>query len=417
MTQRWWLIVALIGLVSMGSVLGQGLPTTRPEAAGLSEERLDRLTQVVQTEVDKREIPGVVALIARHGKVAYFRSFGMADREAGRAMSKDSLFRIASMSKPVTSVAVMILYEEGRLLLTDPVEQFIPEFKDPKVLVRSDAGEATLVPAKRPITIRNLLNHTSGITYGDGPHAPYYQEAGMTVGLSPTEGTIGEMVKKLAALPLICQPGDEMHYGMSTDVLGYLVEVVSGMPFDEFCRKRIFEPLGMKDTCFVLPSQKLNRLARTYRFDPDGRMAPMDEDLSYLVRQTYFSGGAGLVSSASDYVRFAQTILNKGQLEGTRILSPQTVELMTSNSIGDLYIPFRIIGDKFGYGFGIRTERGQYDELEPLGIFGWDGAFYTRFWIDPRNDLIAVFMSQVDNHWADRFAATFRVMVYQAVVE
>jgi len=229
------------------------------------------------------------------------------------------------------------------------------------------------------------------------------------------------MIKKLAKLPLISHPGEEFHYGMSIDVLGYLMEVISGMTFDEFLKQRIFTPLKINDTHMVLPKDKVPRLAKTYRYR-DGKMVRDSIDLSYLMTQTYFSGGAGLVSTASDYLRFAQMILNKGQLDGIRILSRKTVELMTSNSIGDLYIwiPFEhngITGDKFGYGFGIRTERGKYDQLESLSMFGWDGAFYTRFWIDPKEELIGIFMSQVDSYWEENLIGKFRVLTYQAIVD
>lgn len=275
------------------------------------------------------------------------------------------------------------------------------------------------MPARREITIRNLLNHTSGITYGDGPQAKYYKKAGMTVGLTPTEGTIEQMIRKLGTLPLVSHPGEEFHYGMSVDVLGYLVEVISGRTFDEFLKQRLFSPLQMKDTHLVLPNDKLPRLAKTYRYI-DGKMVESEIELSYLTTQTYFSGGAGLVSTPSDYLRFAQMLLNKGRLDGVRILSRKTIEMMTSNSIGDLYIwdPFEhngIMGDKFGLGFGIRTERGKYDQVESIGVFGWDGAFYTRFWVDPEEELIGIFMSQVDNYWKETLIGKFRVLTYQAI--
>jgi CubicO group peptidase (beta-lactamase class C family) len=327
------------------------------------------------------------------------------------------MFRIASMSKPITSTAIMILYEEGHFLLSDPVSKYIPEFANPKVITPSSTpASIEFEPAKREIAIRHLLNHTSGITYGEGLPSKFYSQAKITSGLGPTEGTIGEMVKRLAGQPLISQPGEEFHYGLSIDVLGYLVEVVSGMSLDEFCKQRIFVPLKMPDTHFVLPESKFSRLARTYHRTDNGKLEKEDVDLSYLLSQTYFSGGAGLVSTASDYIRFAQMILNEGELDGVRILSRKTVELMTSNSIGDLYSAFRSnSGDKFGYGFGIRTERGEYDELESLGIIGWDGAFYTRFWIDPQEQLIGIFMSQAQDNWNSSFVNKYRVLVYQAI--
>jgi len=401
---------------------GQALSIEQPENVGLSSGRLNLIDAAMINWVRDGRLPGAVALVLRHGKVVYFKSFGMKDIEAKKEMTNDAMFRIASMSKAVTSVAIMTLYEEGKFLLTDPVSKFIPEFKDQKVAVKSPSSDSViLVPVKSEMTIRNLLNHTSGITYGEGLHGNYYRNAGMTVGLTPTDGTIGEMIRRLGSLPLISQPGEEFHYGMSVDVLGYLVEVISKMPFDEFLRKRIFEPLNMKDTYFSLPQDKYSRLAVLYRMGSDAKFTPATGYVQYTKVQNYFSGGAGLVSTASDYSRFAQMLLNMGELDGQRILSRKTVELMTSNSIGDIIVSdgFRRngLGDKFGYGFGIRTERGVFDELESLGIYGWDGAFYTRFWVDPEEGLVGIFLSQVDNYWNEKIIDKFRVLVYQSIVD
>jgi CubicO group peptidase (beta-lactamase class C family) len=403
--------------ISVLPVFSQGFPIAKPEEVGLSSQRLNRLNNYLKQYVDDKQITGVVTLIARHGKIAQYKSFGMMDIEAGKPMEKDAMFRIASMSKVITTTAVMMLYEEGRFLLSDPVAKYIPEFKNPQVIVPASSGNSyTLIPAKSPIAIRNLLNHTSGITYGEKLQADLYKKAGMTIGHTPTQGTIGEMIKKLAGLPLISNPGEEVHYGMSTDVLGYLVEVISGKTFDEFIRERIFIPLKMNDTYLVLPKEKLPRLTRLYSLNPQGGFTKDTVDPAYLCKQTYFSGGAGMVSTAADYLRFAQMILNRGKLDGVRLLGRKTVELMTSNSIGDLYAPFPTnSGDKFGYGLGIRTERGKNDELESPGILGWDGAYYTRFWIDPKEDMVAVFMSQMNSYWEKTLINTFRVLVYQAI--
>jgi CubicO group peptidase (beta-lactamase class C family) len=415
------IILFFILLVTCLSGSGQLLPSTNPELIGLSSERLNRIKTVMNDYVEKGKMPGMVTLVLRHGKVGYYEAFGNMDIKSNKKMTKDAIFRIASMSKAITSVAIMTLYEEGYFLMTDPVSKFIPEFKNPKVIMKSPTSDSIiLVPAKSEITIRELLNHTSGISYGEPLQRRYYQQAGMTVGLTPTKGTIGEMIKKLGKLPLISQPGEEFHYGMSVDVLGYLVEVISKMPLDQFLSKRIFEPLKMKDTYFTLPQSKLPRLASLYKMGKDNTLIPATGYFQYPNEQTYFSGGAGLVSTAMDYGRFTQMLLNKGELEGKRILSPKTIELMTSNSIGDLYVfnPNRhngIMGDKFGLGFAIRTERGVYDELESLGTFGWDGAFYTRFFVDPKEDLIGIFMSQVDSYWDENLIGKFRVLVYQAI--
>ena len=402
------------------SLSAQGLPVANPKDTGLSTERLNRIDTVMNNYITQGKMPGMVALIARHGKIAYHKSFGKMNLENNKDMSKDAIFRIASMTKAITSVAIMTLYEEGHFLLTDPVSKYIPEFKNPKVVMKSPTSDSViLVPAKTEITIRQLLNHTSGITYGDGMQAPYYRKAGMTVGLLPTSGTVGEKIKALGSLPLISHPGEEFHYGMSVDVLGYLVEVISGMPLDQYMQQRIFDPLKMKDTHFTLPESKISRLASLYQLK-NGKLEKVTKYFPYPAKQTYFAGGAGLVSTAADYSRFAQMLLNKGELDGTRILSRKTIELMTSNSIGDLYIfnPFKhngIMGDKFGLGFGIRTERGVYDELESLGSFGWDGAFYTRFWVDPEEDLFGIFMSQVDSNWDEKLIGKFKNLVYQSI--
>lgn len=416
---RCFFVLLMISL----NVSGQKLPVDKPENIGLSPDRLKRIDVVMNEYVGNGKMPGMIAMIIRHGKVGYFKSFRMKDIEEKKEMSNDAIFRIASMSKAITTVAIMTLYEEGYFLLTDPVSKFMPEFKNPKVVIKSPTTDSVIfVPAKSEITIRQLLNHTSGITYGDGLQGRYYRQAGMTVGLTPTEGTIAEMIKKLGQLPLISRPGEEFHYGMSVDVLGYLIEVISKMPLNEFLNKRIFEPLKMQDTYFTLPQNKLPRLTTLYKMESDGRLSPAVGYFPYPKEQNYFSGGAGLISTAADYARFAQMLLNKGELEGKRILSRKTIELMTSNYTGDLYIfnPFKhngIMGDKFGYGFGIRTERGVYDELESIGTFGWDGAFYTRFWVDPKEDLVGIFLSQVDNYWSETLIGKFRNLVYQSISE
>jgi len=407
---------------SGSEICGQLLPSATPEKVGMSSERLNRIGSVMSEYISEGKMPGMVTMVLRHGKVAYYEAFGMMDIESGRKMSTDAIFRIASMSKAITSVAVMMLYEEGYFLLSDPVSKYIPEFKNPKVIIKSSISDSLLlILAKSEITIRELLNHTSGISYGEGLQAKFYSQNGMTVGLTPTDGTIGEMIRKLAKLPLISQPGEEFHYGMSVDVLGYLIEVVSKMPLDEFLRKNIFEPLKMQDTYFSLPQNKFSRLATLYKTGSDGKLTKATGYFPYPKEQKYFSGGAGLVSTAADYSRFAQMLLNKGVLDDQRILSPQTIELMTTNSIGDIHVSdgFRHngLGDKFGYCFGIRTERGVFDELETLGIYGWDGAFYTRFWVDPKEDLIGIFMSQMDNNWNEKMINKFRVLVYQSIIE
>ncbi|HZP88312.1 MAG TPA: serine hydrolase domain-containing protein [Burkholderiales bacterium] len=432
-----WLALSLLAL----SAFAADLSPATPEQAGMSSQRLERIGAVLKSYVDNKQIAGGVVGVARNNKLVYLKSFGSADADSGKAMSDDAIFRIASMTKPITSVAVMMLMEEGKLLLSDPISKYIPEFKEPKVLVLNDPQDPakgyTTVPAKREITIIDLLNHTSGITYrfwGKQPFATMYEEAGVVDGLTPTAGTIGERVKRLATLPLANQPGERYEYGLNTDVLGYLVEVVSGMPFDAFLKTRIFDPLGMKDTQFyVSPAQRARVVSLYVPAQSGGLMKAADTEtrwntltfaaaLPYADTRTYFSGGAGLSSTARDYLRFTQMLLNGGQLDGVRLLSRKSVELMSSNSIGNLsvwdsYAPAAIgnLGDKFGLGFGIKSEAGQ-NELGSVGEYMWAGIFNTRFWIDPKEKLAIVFLGQVIPR-VPEIEGKIHSAVYQAIVE
>ena len=428
--------LSLLLLLVASSVWSQGLPVAKPAEVGLSAERLGRIAPIIQGYVDQNKIAGAVTLIARNGKVAYLKVYGMRDIEAKKPMTVDTMFRIASMTKPITSVAVMMLQEEGKLLLNDPISKYIPEFKNPQVLVppKEESGEYTTVPAKREITIRQLLSHTSGLTYtfwGKKPWSEIYQKAGISDGLIQTEGTIGDKVKILAGLPLMFHPAEGWEYGLSIDVLGYLVEVVSGKTLEQFFQERIFKPLRMKDTHFFMPESKIPRLASLYTPDPQGGLKKVEgqakvgdlvysSDFQYRGPRTYFSGGAGLVSTVSDYARFAQMMLNGGELDGTRLLSRKTVEEMTINNIGDLYVypRFRLVaGDKFGLGFCIRTEKGQYDLIESLGTYCWAGIFYTRFLIDPKEKLMSLILTQLYPYANLTLQEQFRVLTYQAIAK
>ena len=417
------------------SVSGQGLPIAAPEEVGLSSERLERIGTVMQKYVDENQLAGAVIMVARHGKAAYLETFGTMDIDEKKPMRTDTIFRIASMSKAITSTAVMMLYEEGHFLLSDPISKYIPEFKNAQVLVPESPGDASslpysLVPAHRDITIRHLLNHTSGLTYQWNQYlGEIYFNAGITHGLIQDKSTIGEKVKILADLPLLHHPGEAYEYSLSIDVLGYLVEVVSGMTLDEFFQERLFKPLGMKDTFFFIPEEKLSRLSAVYHPDQEGGIkrlpetpvgdAPFVYSASYPYQgpRSYFSGGGGLCSTISDYARFCQMMLNGGELDGVRLLSRKTVELMTTNSIGDLYIDNRFLGDKFGLGFGIRTERGRYDELESIGTYMWGGFWNTLFWIDPQEELICIIMSQLYPNDGNEGLNIFRVLASQAIID
>ena len=383
--------------------------TAVPEDVGLSSERLERIASAIQKSIDDGRIAGGVSLVARHGKIAYLKAVGMADRDAKKPMQTDSIFRMCSMSKPLTSVAVMMLYEEGRFTLNQPLSDFLPEFKNMKVLDPPWPQDKTsppgaLVDAKRPITIFHLLTHTSGLTYGGARLSKAYRDAGVTTGLVQQEGTIAEGVKKMASVPLLFQPGDVWEYSLADDVLGRLVEVVSGMPFDKFLEERLFKPLGMKDTCFFLPEEKVARLATAYTYYPEKGLQPIlygqvvkegefdagySADYPYRGPRTYFSGGAGLCSTAEDYYRFCQMMLNGGELNGVRIISRKSVELMSQNHVQGKR------DDGYGLGFGDISEPKQLTELGSVGAYHWGGFYYTTFVIDPKEDLIAIFMGQL----------------------
>ena len=426
---RHLLVLILILIILFSPVYSQGLPITSPESVSLSSERLNRISMVMQDYINRNKLAGAVALVARHGKIAYLETFGMMDIEANKPMSTDAIFRIASMTKPITSTAVMMLYEEGKFLLSDNISKYIPEFKNPRVLVPSSSDDSfTIIPSKNEITIRNLLNHTAGISYQWNKWlGKLYHDAGITHGLVQDESTIGEKVKILAGLPLVHHPGEAWHYGLNIDVLGYFVEVVSGMTLDEFFRERIFKPLRMKDTHFFLPEEKVSRLADVYTFKEDGTLIKMQDTPTvedafvysktypYQGPRSYFSGGGGLCSTISDYVRFCQMILNGGKLDGVRLLSRKTVELMTSNSIGDLHISEQP-GRKFGFGFGVRIERDEKSELQSLGTSGWGGFWYTHMWIDPEEELIGIIMSQLRNS-KEPILNKFEILATQAITD
>jgi CubicO group peptidase (beta-lactamase class C family) len=393
--------------------------TVQPESVGLSSARLATLGHFVQRHVDDRKMAGAVVLVARHGKIAYLEAFGMAD--TGKPMPKDAMFRICSMTKPVVTVAIMQLYEEGKLLLSDPVAKFIPEFSHPKVIEMLPEGSDPpfrLVPAKRDITVKDLLAHTAGMPYGFHTDwypkdrlfkqmSQLYEEAGVHSGMYETEGSIGDMVKRLARLPLASQPGEAYIYGMAADVSGYLVEVVSGMKLDDYIRERIFKPLQMDDSYFFVPENKQGRMAAVWKSDWQGKLEKVppgpNREGAYVYSptfqthgpKTFLSGGVGMVSTAADYFRFAQMLLNKGELDGVRLLSRKTVELMLTNQIGRFSETLvHDDGWKFGLGLGIQVDREHGADAGSVGAFEWAGLFSTRFSVDPKEEKITIFLSQ-----------------------
>jgi CubicO group peptidase (beta-lactamase class C family) len=422
MIRKLSILACLLFLASIA--VAQEFPAAKPEAVGLSSERLERISKAVQKDIDDKRLAGAVTLVMRHGQVAWFKAQGMQDRESGKPMRPDTIFRICSMSKPLTTAAVMILYEEGYFLLEDPISKYLPEFKNPKVLVKPGSGGASYtIPATHEITIRDLLRHTSGLTYNwNADLGPMYNEANVAAGLLPFDGTIGDNVERLAKLPLLFNPGERWEYGLSVDVLGRLVEVVSGKTFDEFLRARIFEPLGMKDTYFFPPENKLDRLATAYTYYADKGLnrfpnTPITEgsftysaDYPYRGPKRFFSGGAGLNSTAADYARFCQMLLEGGKLGNVRILSRKSVELMTHDQLG------KISADQdFGLGFGIEGVKTPLEELGTPGSYSWGGFFYTAFSIDPKEQMIVIFMGQLHPTGDLELDRQVHELAYQAI--
>jgi CubicO group peptidase (beta-lactamase class C family) len=401
----------------------QPLSESSPESVGMSSERLARIDAMLEKAVAKGDVPGAVALVTRKGKIVYHKAFGMADNRAGRALKKGDIFRIASQSKAITSTAVMMLWEEGRFQLDDPISKYIPEFKNPQVLktFRYRDTSYTAEPADKEITIRHLLTHTSGIGYGvidgDERFKMLYEKAGITDLFTTEPITIEESVKKLAKLPLHHHPGEAFVYSEGLDVLGYFIEVISGMPFDEFLRTRLFDPLGMDDTYFYLPSSKAERLVTVQR--PEGRQwepYPVTfYDPAYPIKgaKTFFSGGAGLSSTAKDYATFLQMYLNGGELNGVRILSRTTVQSIMGNQIGDLW---EGSGRYYGLAFGVLTQKGQdMGGRGSKGTFDWGGYFNTQYFADPQEQIIGILMKQTQGATSDDTSWKFRLLAGQAV--
>lgn len=411
--------ILLVFVLLVNSLAAEEIKITNPESVGLSSQRLDRISELMQSTVDEKKMAGEVVLIARHGKIAYFKAFGQAD--VGVPMQKDTMFRVCSMTKPVVTIAVLQLYEQGKLLLSDPVAKYIPEFAHPKVIEMLPEGPNPpfrLVPARRDITIKDLLTHTAGMPYSFASewypkdrllHEMHvlYEEAGISSGMYETPGTIGDMVKRLARLPLASQPGEAFTYGMAADVSGYLVEVVSGMKLDDYISENIFKPLKMNDSYFFVPEAKQDRLSAVWKSDWKGSLEKVtpgphrEGDYVYSPTfqtqgpKTYLSGGVGMVSTAYDYFRFAQMLLNKGELDGVRLVSRKTIELMTTNQIGKLSeITLHDAGWKFGLGLGIQADREHNVDAGDVGTFEWAGLYSTRFSVDPVEEKITIFMSQ-----------------------
>lgn len=409
---------------------GQTLSTAEPESVGMSSERLERLTSTLEGYVSDERIAGAVAIVARKGKIAYLEAVGLRDRESNSPMELDSIFRIASQTKALTSTCIMILQERGQLLISDPLAKYMPEFANGTVAIDNSRGGYDVVAARRAITIRDLLTHTSGISYGNGLAVDEWREADV-VGwyFAKRDEPIRETIRRMGGLPASAQPGESWVYGYNTDILGALVEVVSGQPFDVFLQNEILDPLGMNDTHFYLPEEKTDRLVTVYSSTADGgiELAPtpgymQDRGIFGTVGQgqyidgprTSFSGGAGLLSTARDYATFLQMMLNGGEFNGARILSPNTVKLMTVNHLGE--VSFRP-GQGFGLGFSVVTDLGARGAPGSVGEFGWAGAYHSTYWADPEEELAAVYLTQLIPAINVDDNVKFRALLYQAIID
>jgi CubicO group peptidase (beta-lactamase class C family) len=429
MTYRFLFFGLLAQLLTSPVFSTETPPEIPAESVGLSSERLERLRATMQQYVDEGRAPGLVTYVARGGRVAHLEAFGKADIEAGTPMKSDSIFRIASQTKALTSVAVMMLVEEGKIGLADPVSRFIPAFKETTVAIAPPAGAVadtpvSAVPANRQITIRDLLTHTAGIGYGYGTAAAQWKAAGIQHWyFADRTEPVAAVVDRMASLPMDAQPGEKYVYGYNTDILGVVVERVSGMTLAEFFGKRITGPLGMVDTVFYLPPAQKARLAAVYAATDHGRFERAPDGMSgqghYVDGpRRAFSGGAGLLSTARDYGRFLQMMLNGGEIDGVRLLSPKTVELMTVNHVGTLFAERDAgsAGMGFGLGFDVVEDLGRNGRYGSPGAFGWGGAYHTNYWVDPEEKLVALIMVQLLPAGDSDLQRKFRTLVYQSIV-
>lgn len=404
------------------------IESLRPEEVGLSSDRLERVDGWMRRLVEDGKLPGVQVMVMRRGGIAFSREHGQADIRRGKPMAPDTIVRIYSMTKPLASVAAMMLYEQGRFQLDDPIARVLPCFKDMRVAAGGMWGKIDTVPAEREITFRDLLTHTSGLTYGflqstliDG----LYRDRGIDFQTSPL--SLGDLVEQAAALPLLAQPGTEWNYSIATDVLGHLVAVLSGMPFGDFLRERVIGPLGMVDTDFHIAQDKIGRFASNYTRGPDGRPKLIDDAVEgpYATPRLIASGGGGLVGTAADYMRFCRFMLNKGELDGVRLLSRKTVELMTMNHLGgDMasmgqprFSESPYFGIGFGLGFSIMLDPAKAQILGTPGEYAWGGAASTAFWCDPEEDMAVVLLTQLMPSSTYPIRRELRVLAYQAIVE
>jgi CubicO group peptidase (beta-lactamase class C family) len=402
-------LVLILSLLATTPAGAADLPTAKPEQVGLSSERLDRMTQALRADVERGRIPGVVVLVARKGRVAYLQPVGFRDKAASTPMTADAIFRIASMTKPIVTVAALSLYEEGRLLLSDPVSKYIPAFKNQTVgLDRA--------PAEREMTIQDLMRHTSGLTYGNRGTTEIYKMYPESSNVSSLTLTMDEFIERLSKAPLLYQPGTRWEYSLSTDVLGRVVEIVAGKPLAEILAERVYRPLKMTDTTFLVAADKRPRLAQPLARHPD--TGAEDKLADPTVPRKFDCGGGCAVSTAGDYARFAQMLLNRGVLDGARVLAPKTVELMTADHLGPISRGTGASawpGYTWGLGLAVRQDKGIAPIPGSAGDYYWPGAFATYWWADPKEEMVVVSMMQ--SPLGRHYQQIVRTLVYQAIAE
>lgn len=418
--KKYMMSLVLALLLPVG-VFAVELPETRPEQVGLSAEKLDEMSAHFQAYVDEGRLAGLTTLVARKGKVAHFKTYGVLDTEAGRALPEDAIFRIYSMTKPITGVALMMLYEEGKFELDDAVSRYIPEFANARVFkAEREDGTFETVPATREITIRDLMRHTAGLTYGVFGDTPV-DKSYLKNQLIGVDQPLSEWVPKLARQPLLYQPGAAWVYSLSVEVQGYLVEVLSGQPFDAFLKERLFDPLGMHDTDFYVPADKLDRFVGIYELDDEKKLRASKSKLlqDYSINPQFKSGGGGLVSTTADYWKFAQMVANGGSLDGITFLTPQTVAMMARNQLPEA-LP-GIAGGKRGLGFGLDfavvLDPEKYGNTGEVGEFFWGGMANTVFWIDPTHDIVAILMTNILPSGVYEVRNEMRTYVNDAIVD
>jgi CubicO group peptidase (beta-lactamase class C family) len=423
-----FMLLAFIACADSAFTQSKILTEAPPAAGGFSATRLSRLDSGMNDWVKNKWVNGSVALIARKGKIVFYKAYGYNDADTKAPLDKNGIFRIASQTKAITTVAVMMLWEEGKFSLDDSVAKFIPAFANAKVLASFNPKDTTYttVPSKRPVTIRDLLTHTSGLGYpgiGTPAENALYAKNNITGGVGVRDQKLSDAMNRLGGLPLFFQPGEQWKYGLSADVLGDLVEVWSGMTLEEFFAKRIFQPLGMKDTYFNVPKEKGSRLVNFFQPDSTGTIKKQDRvfggalDMNYPLENTgYFSGGGGLSSTIYDYAVFLQMLLNGGEYNAVRLLAHNTVRMMTMNQIGDLFVNLGVqTENKFGFGFSVITENGSRLTPSQAGTYAWGGVFSTSYWVDPKEDMMVLIYRQM---WGPHVADTdkaFKPLVYQAI--